>query len=89
MAMLYTHSSGNQPLNTMVVFKMRDRSHEHGDIINYIDTIALGLLKNKNTNKKECQMGKELEEYEYQLDIFYFARCARKWRYSNIIHSFD
>ena len=24
MAMLYTHSIGNQPLNTMVVFKMRD-----------------------------------------------------------------
>ena len=42
----------------------KSRSHEHGDIINYIDTIALGLLKNKNTNKKECQMGKELEEYE-------------------------
>ena len=24
MAMLYTHSIGNQPQNTMVVFKMRD-----------------------------------------------------------------
>ena len=38
MAMLYTHSNGNPPQNTMVVFKMRDSvpSARHSPICNVL-----------------------------------------------------
>ena len=43
------------------------------------DTIALGLLKNKNKKEEECQIVN-----------FYFVRYVRKLcYYSDVIHSFD
>ena len=43
------------------------------------DTLVLGLLKNNNKKKEECQIA-----------IFYFVRCVRKLRYyGDVIHAFN
>ena len=58
MAMLYTHSIRNQPLNTMVVFKMRDSVHSprYSAICNVLrqwKTSLIPTLKPKKHLKNE------------------------------------
>ena len=45
-AMLYTHSIGNQPYNTMVVFKMRDSvpSASYSSVCNVLRQWSISLI---------------------------------------------
>ena len=59
------------------------------------DTIALGLLKKEEEEEEEEELEDEEEEEledeeECQIEIFYFARCARKLAlYSDVIYLFN
>ena len=86
MAMLYTHSIGNQLLSTKVVFKMRDSvpSARYSRVCNVLRLRKIWLIPTYRVyrlyDKKKGQMA----------PFFYFARRARKLRYyGDIIHSFD
>ena len=45
-AMLYTHSIGNQPYNTMEVFKMRDSVHRvrYSSVCNVLPLWSISLI---------------------------------------------